>query len=127
MGCAYSDPLRIAPAGTNPDFRFCSAETKGFSLAHRDVLNFFRYSELQFSEAEGLICPVSKSSSRARALGKPRCTISSKRMGRISSGRSAALRRNAADSLEDRGSRKCSRLRLSAELAIDRKSTRLNS
>src|SRR5436309_341039 len=118
MGCAYRAPLRRPPFGDNADLRLNKADTKGFSLAQREVLNCARNWGLQLRDAEGLIWPVSKSSSSASALGNPRWTTSSRRIGRISSGRSAAVRRRAADSLDDRGSWKCSRLFLSAELAI---------
>src|SRR5882724_9966893 len=80
---------------------FCKAETRGFSLAQSEVLNFARKELSQFREAVGLTSPVSKSTSKIIAREKPSLTISSSRMGKISSGRSAESSRRAADSLTE--------------------------
>src|SRR5438876_169917 len=80
--------------------RFCRADTTGFSLAQREVRNLCRQALSQFSEAAGFISPVSKSTSSTKARAKPSFTISSRRIGKISSGRSAESRRSAADSLD---------------------------
>src|SRR5438270_5179056 len=104
--------------GNSTGFRFCNTGTIGFSVAHKEVRNFSKRERSQFREAVGRTSPVSNSTSSTSALGKPRKTISSRRIGRISSGRSADNNRSAADSVEDRWSTKASAFGLSNGVAI---------
>src|SRR5947208_16973818 len=80
---------------------FCKAEMMGFSLAQSEVRNLARKELSQFKEAVGFTSPVSKCTSKIIAREKPSLTISSRRMGKISSGRSAESSRRAADSLTE--------------------------
>src|SRR5579864_3935355 len=72
-----------------------------FSLAHNEARNLSNSRLSKLSDAVGLTSPTSKSTSRIMALGKPRLTISSRRMGKISSERSAERRRSAADCFDN--------------------------
>src|SRR5690348_4228717 len=112
------EPAFGLPSGSRTGCKFTSPETRGSSLAQSEVSKLFRASGSKLREAAVLISPLSKSTSSTAARGKPRKTISSRRIGKISSGRSAAIRRRAADSFDDRWSIKRSRLGFKTGLAI---------
>src|SRR5581483_5696750 len=72
------------------------AATRTLSRAHSDVVKRCLNCLEQLRATEGLISPVSKSISLAKARGKPKARISSSRMGKISSERAASSSRSAA-------------------------------
>src|SRR5215469_990570 len=71
-------------------------ETNGCSDIHRAVLNFSSCCLGHFKAAAGVMSPVSKLTSTAKARAKPRAMISSSKSGKISSDLSASSRRRTA-------------------------------